>query len=92
MEKCRHNYIRLLKKVIELEGERLEPYHLSQIEKEASPVSNEEINENVKEAGELKMKITFKDQKLNSYRKKEMAHLNKEIKKISKIQEKNGKN
>ena len=84
VEKCGHNYIRRLKKVIELEGERLEPYHLSQIEKEASLPSIEEINENVKEARELKMKIAFNDQKLNSYRKKEIAHLNKEIKKISK--------
>ena len=31
---CGNNYLRRIKKVIEINGERLEPYHLNQIRKE----------------------------------------------------------
>ena len=34
IDKCGKSYVKRLKKVIELNGERLEPFHLKEIEKE----------------------------------------------------------
>ena len=40
IDKCGKSYVKRLKKVIELNGERLEPFHLKEIEKELEEDSN----------------------------------------------------
>ena len=44
IQKCGEGYIKRLKKIIELEGERLEPYHLNLIPKELNN-EQEELDE-----------------------------------------------
>ena len=67
IEKCGENYIKRLKKVIEIEGERFEPFHLKEIEK----VKNNEHEVKEKEGildGQLKIKVVYNDQALNLLR------------------------
>ena len=84
IENCGKNYKKRLEKVIEIEGERLEPVHLQEIKKE---LNDEEDNEDNMEKEEqntekLKMKMTYNDKKLNFLRKKEIKDLKKKIKAI----------
>ena len=80
IEKCGENYINRLKKVIEINGERLEPFHLREIEKsnKTQEIENEKepqlLNDN------LKIKVVYNDQSLNALRKKQILRLKKEIK------------
>ena len=88
VEKCGQNYVKRLKKIIEISGERLEPYHLNQIGRE-SKLENKDKNEekNGKKNyndNKLKMKIAYNDKNLNLLRKKEITQLNKEIDNIGK--------
>ena len=88
------NYLRRVKKVIEIKGNRLEPFHLNQIRKEEEKENEEEKNiKNVKELINkkriLKMKKIYNDKNLNKIRKKEIRELNKEKKGISKKYKKN---
>ena len=78
IEKCGKDYIKKLEKVIEISGERLEPFHLRQIrnengaedeenkEEEDNISYNEEENENImkdEEKTKYKMKIIYNDKK-----------------------------
>ena len=88
------NYLRRVKKVIEIKGNRLEPFHLNQIRKEEEKENEEEKNiKNVKELINkkriLKMKKIYNDKNLNKIRKKEIRELNKEKKGIPKKYKKN---
>ena len=88
VEKCGQNYVKRLKKIIEISGERLEPYHLNQIGRESkleNKDKNQEKNgEKNSNDNKLKMKIAYNDKNLNLLRKKEIAQLNKEIDNIGK--------
>ena len=90
IDNCEKNYKKRLEKVIEMEGERLEPVHLLEIKKE---LNDEEDNEDNMEKEEqntekLKMKMTYNDQKLNFLRKKEIKDLKKKIKAIKRATKK----
>lgn len=86
IDNCGKNYKKRLEKVIELEGERLEPVHLQEINKELNEKEEEEeIEENMEEEkniDKLKMKVTYNDGKMNKLRKKEIKDLKKKIKEI----------
>ena len=88
VEKCGQNYVKRLKKIIEISGERLEPYHLNQIGRESkleNKDKNQEKNgEKNSNDNKLKMKIAYNDKNLNLLRKKEIAQLYKEIDNIEK--------
>ena len=86
IDNCGKNYKKRLEKVIELEGERLEPVHLQEIkrdlnEEEENTEENMEIEKEGK-ADKLKMKITYNDAKMNFLRKKEIKDLKKKIKEV----------
>ena len=84
------NFIKRCKKIIELNGGRLEPVHLQQIRKEAEKEENEEkekeiinIDENASENNEskkLKLKIVYNKNELIQKAKKEIALIRKKIK------------
>ena len=81
------NYRKRLEKVIELEDERLEPFHLQEIKKESNKEEEEDIEENIKKEKEektdkLKMKVTYNDGKMNFIRKQEVKDLKKKIKEV----------
>ena len=96
IDKCGKSYVKRLKKVIELNGERLEPFHLKEIEKELEEDSNkneedEKKNfepilekEDEKKPKKLSMRIIYNDKRLGIIRKKEIAQLRKKIKEIKK--------
>ena len=96
IDKCGKSYVKRLKKVIELNGERLEPFHLKEIEKELEEDSNkneedEKKNfelilekEDEKKPKKLSMRIIYNDKRLGIKRKKEIAQLRKKIKEIKK--------
>ena len=85
-----------LKKIIELNGERLEPFHIKEIERELGDNSNKnEENEKKnfepilekdeeKKPKKLSMRIIYNDKRLGILRKKEIAQLRKTIKEIKK--------
>ena len=85
IDNCGKNYKKRLEKVLELEGERLEPFHLQEIKKELNE-EEEVIEENIEKEKEntdnLKMKVTYNDGKMNFLRKKEIKDLKKKIKEI----------
>ena len=83
IKKCGLGYIKRLKKIIELKGERLEPYHLNLIQKELNNEQgelDEEHEENEKK--NLSMRIIYNDKRLGILKKKEIANLRKRIKEI----------
>ena len=70
------NYINRIKKVIELDGARLEPEHLKKlggVKKEAH---------NWKKSRDQKLKVIYNDQQLLKYKKKEIAFYKNQIKKM----------
>ena len=83
IQKCGEGYINRLKKIIELGGERLEPYHLNLIQKELND-EQEELDEEQEqtEKKNLSMKIIYNDKTLGILKKKEIANLRKRIKEI----------
>ena len=82
IEKCGENYLNRLKKVIEINGKRLEPFHLREIEKsnksQATEIENEKESQLL--VDNLKIKVVYNDQALNALRKKQILRLKKEIK------------
>ena len=83
IKKCGEGYIKRLKKIIELKGERLEPYHLNLIQKELNKEPEEqEENQEQKEKRNLPMKIIYNDKRLGILKKKEIANLRKRIKEL----------
>ena len=87
IDNCGKNYRKRLEKVIELEGERLEPFHLQEIKKESNKEEEEDIEENIEKEKEdktdkLKMKVTYNDGKMNFLRKQEIKDLKKKIKEV----------
>ena len=98
IKKLFKNFIKRCKKIIELNGGRLEPIHLQQIRKEAETESNEEkriidIDED-EECGtkNLKLKIVYNKNELLKKSKKEIALIRKKIKEKKKKSEKFEKN
>ena len=83
IKNCGLNYVKRLEKVIELEGERLEPFHLQEIKMKIKE-KNEMEDEGPIEENNLKMKVAYNDQRLNKLRKKEIARLKKVIKAVKK--------
>ena len=89
IQKSGLSYLKRVKKIIEIGGERLEPYHLNEIKKEVEEeigeleesLDNEEIGEKNKD-NKLKMKIIYNDKRLGIVKKKEVAQLRKKIKEI----------
>ena len=65
IKQCGEGYIKRLKKIIEIKGERLEPYHLNLIQKELNqePEEQEEKQEQ-NEKRNLPMKIIYNDKRL----------------------------
>jgi len=80
------NYIKRLKKVIEIGGGRLEDFHLRKIRKELNNEKEEEKDENGKDEMDqsLSMKIAYSDIKLNILKKRHIAKLKKKIEEIKK--------
>ena len=83
IKKCGIGYIKRLKKIVEIKGERLEPYHLNQINKELEKEfpENDENSENEEqniEKNNLSMRIIYNDKRLGILKKRN-----------SKIKEKN---
>ena len=71
--KCVEGYIKKLKKIIELGGERLEPYHLNLIQKELND-KQEELDEEHEqtEKKNLSMRIIYNDKTLGMLKKKKL--------------------
>ena len=85
IQKCGEGYIKRLKKIIELEGERLEPYHLNLIQKELNnelEELDEEQEQTQNEKKNLSLRIIYNDKSLGLLKKKEIANLRKRIKEI----------
>lgn len=82
-QKLVKNYLKRVKKVIEIKGNRLEPFHLNEIRKEEE--NEEEKNDKglINKKRILKMKKIYNDQNLNKIRKKEIRELNKDKKGIT---------
>ena len=83
IQKCGMGYIKRVKKIIEIKGERLEPYHLNIIQKELNqefPEKEDEQGQNEKK--NLSMKIIYNDKRLGILKRKEIAQLRKKIKEI----------
>ena len=78
------NFIKRCKKIIELNGGRLEPVHLQQIRKEAEKETKEEDEEceddKNNKAKKLKLKIVYNKNDLIQKAKKEIAFIRKKIK------------
>ena len=70
------NYIKRVKKVIELDGARLEPEHLKKLGGVKKEVHN------WKEQRDQKLKVVYNDQQLLKYKKKEIAFYKNQIKKL----------
>ena len=82
IKKCGMGYIKRLKKIIEIKGERLEPYHLNIIQKELNQEFHEKEDEpEQNEQKTLPMKIIYND-KVGILKKKEIAQLRKKIKDV----------
>ena len=82
MEKAGFNYVRRLKKVIEIKGERLEDFHLREIKKEAKADGEKLEEEKVLweeriEDEKLVMKVAYNDKRLNILRNRHIAQLKK---------------
>ena len=67
IQKCGIGYIKRLKKVIELQGKRLEPYHLNLIQKE---LDNEQGELNEGDEKKLPMRIIYNDKRLGILKKR----------------------
>ena len=85
IQKLFKNFIKRCKKIIELNGGRLEPAHLRQIRKEMKEENNNEdeeiMNEEKNEENKtLKLKIVFHEEELIRKAKKEIAFIRKKIK------------
>ena len=83
------NYLKRVKKVIEIKGNRLEPFHLDEIRKEEEKENEEEKQiknekEQINKKRILKMNKIYNDKNLNKIRNKEIRELIKEKKGISK--------
>ena len=68
-------YIKRLKKIIEIKGERLEPYHLNIIQKELNeefPEKEDELEQN--EEKNLAMKIIYNDKRLGILKKRKLQN------------------
>jgi len=70
------NYIKRVKKVIELDGARLEPEHLKKLGEVKKEVHN------WKKSRDQKLKVVYNDQQLLKYKKKEIAFYKNQIKKL----------
>ena len=84
IKKCGMGYIKRVQKIIEIKGERLEPYHLNIIQKELNeefPEKEDEPEQN--EQKNLAMKIIYNDKRLGILKKKEIAKLRKKIKDVN---------
>ena len=85
IRKCGLGFIKRLEKIVELNGERLEPYHINQIEKELQKEypddEDNEVEENPKK--KLAMRIIYNDRRLGILKKKEIAKARKKIKEIN---------
>lgn len=71
------NYINRIKKVIELDGARLEPEHLKKL---GGGVKKEIYN--WKKTRDQKLKVVYNDEQLLKYKKKEIAFYKNQIKKL----------
>ena len=81
------NFIKRVKKVISINGNRLEPHHLEEIRREEE---NEEEEKNYIKIGERKLKRVFNEVFLDNLKKSEIRSLKKKKKGISRfIQKKN---
>ena len=77
------NFIKRCKKIIELNGGRLEPVHLQQIRKEAEKETKDEEeceDDKNNETKNLKLKIVYDKNELIQKAKKEIAFIRKKIK------------
>ena len=77
------NFIKRCKKIIELNGGRLEPVHLQQIRKEAEKETKDEEeceDDKNNETKNLKLKIVYNKNELIQKAKKEIAFIRKKIK------------
>ena len=79
IKNCGLSYQKRLEKVIELKGERLEPYHLEEIKKEMKEekqkMEEEDDDDEEEEKKDLKMKVVFNDKRLSELREKEIRRL-----------------
>ena len=80
IENLSRNFIERVKKIKELNGERLEPEHLRSIHKKDDKIEN---NIWMKPEKLERAKIIYNDEKLNIYKKREIALLKKQIKEIN---------
>ena len=85
-QKLVKNYLKRVKKVIEIKGNRLEPFHLNEIRKEEEKENEEEKKDKelINKKRTLKMKKIYNDKNLNKIRNKEIRELNREKKGIPK--------
>jgi len=91
------NYLKRIRKVIEIKGNRLEPYHLNEIKKEEEKEKEEEkkeekisdeIKSNKNKIKEEKIRILrikkiYNDKNLNNLRKKEIKELKRQKKGVT---------
>ena len=85
-QKLVKNFLKRVKKVIEIKGNRLEPFHLNEIRKEEEKDNEEEKKDKelINKKRILKMKKIYNDKNLNKIRNKEIRELNREKKGIPK--------
>ena len=93
IKKLVKNYLKRIRKVIEIKGNRLEPYHLNEIRKEVEKEeekASDEINDNktkkmTKEEKRriLRLKIIYNDKNLSKLRKKEIKELKRQKKGVT---------
>ena len=93
IKKLVKNYLKRIRKVIEIKGNRLEPYHLNEIRKEvekeeekASDEINDSKNKNMTKEEKrriLRLKIIYNDKNLSKLRKKEIKELKRQKKGVT---------
>ena len=75
------NFIKRVKKVISINGNRLEPYHLEEIRREEE--NEEEEEKNYIKIGERKLKRVFNEVFLNNLKKSEIRYLKNKKKELA---------
>ena len=91
IERAHLEFIERVKKILEIKGSQLDPFHIKQIKKEIRKKYGKEENmeeefgeeeKEIEEKKELKLKVVYNDTFLQKKRKKELSSLNKEKKEL----------
>ena len=92
IERAHLEFIERVKKIIEINGSQLDPFHINQIKKEMRKKYGEEENlekeykeekQEIEQNKDMKLKVVYNDKYLQQKRKKELSSLNKEKRELT---------